>query len=216
MINKVILMFCDLEGTLLDEKNGNLDEEKIFTFLDQIKKIQTTTKSTVYLHLLSPIPLNIMEKVLDKMDTYIARYNMKNRTFIKDIQGATASYPIGITQQENTYDRIVPFPEKAQTNIYDIGTEGKLEYVRKWIRETNNFDFCIYAGNGRNDFKAIDYIRKNSKGYSICPYNSRKTVKSIVNFISNDNDIEGVIDGLDKLNNYLIQKNKSEDTRDER
>lgn len=213
--NKVILMFCDLEGTLLNEKNGTLDARKLFKFFDQINKIQQTTRSTVYMHLLSPIPLNIMEKVLDKLDTYIARYNMEKGTFIRDIQGATASYPAGISQQENTYDRIAPFPEKATSNDYDIGAEGKLEYVRKWIRGINNLDFCIYAGNGRNDFKAIDYIRKNSKGYSICPENSRRTVKSIVNFTSTNTDIEGVIDGLNNLNNLLIQKNRNED-RDER
>lgn len=213
--NKVILMFCDLEGTLLNEKNGTLDARKLFKFFDQINKIQQTTRSTVYMHLLSPIPLNIMEKVLDKLDTYIARYNMEKGTFIRDIQGATASYPAGISQQENTYDRIAPFPEKATSNDYDIGAEGKLEYVRKWIRGINNLDFCIYAGNGRNDFKAIDYIRKNSKGYSICPENSRRTVKSIVNFTSANTDIEGVIDGLNNLNNLLIQKNRNED-RDER
>ena len=213
--NKVILMFCDLEGTLLNEKNGTLDARKLFKFFDQINKIQQTTRSTVYMHLLSPIPLNIMEIVLDKLDTYIARYNMEKGTFIRDIQGATASYPAGISQQENTYDRIAPFPEKATSNDYDIGAEGKLEYVRKWIRGINNLNFCIYAGNGRNDFKAIDYIRKNSKGYSICPENSRRTVKSIVNFTSANTDIEGVIDGLNNLNNLLIQKNRNED-RDER
>lgn len=213
--NKVILMFCDLEGTLLNEKNGTLDARKLFRFFDQINKIQQTTKSTVNMHLLSPIPLNIMEKVLDKLDTYIAKYNMEKGTFIRDIQGATASYPAGISQQENTYDRIAPFPEKATINDYDIGAEGKSEYVRKWIRGINNLDFCIYAGNGRNDFKAIDYIRKNSKGYSICPENSRRTVKSIVNFTSTNPDIEGVIDGLNNLNNLLIQKNRNED-RDER
>lgn len=213
--NKVILMFCDLEGTLLNEKNGTLDARKLFRFFDQINKIQQTTKSTVYMHLLSPIPLNIMEKVLDKLDTYIAKYNREKGTFIRDIQGATASYPAGISQQENTYDRIAPFPEKVTSNDYDIGAEGKSEYVRKWIRGINNLDFCIYAGNGRNDFKAIDYIRKNSKGYSICPENSRRTVKSIVNFTSTNPDIEGVIDGLNNLNNLLIQKNRNED-RDER
>lgn len=215
MNNKAILMFCDLEGTLLNEKNGTLDARKLFRFFDQINKIQQTTKSTVYLHLLSPIPLNIMNEVLDKLDTYIAKYNREKRTFIRDIQGATASYPAGISQQENTYDRIAPFPEKVTSNDYDIGAEGKSEYVRKWIRGISNLDFCIYAGNGRNDFKAIDYIRKNSKGYSICPENSRRTVKSIVNFTSTNPDIEGVIDGLNNLNNLLIQKNRNED-RDER
>ena len=216
MNNKVILMFCDLEGTLLNEKNGTLDGRKLSRFLDQINKLQVTTTSTVYLHLLSPIPLNIMEKVLDKLDTYIAKYNRENRTFIRDIQGATASYPIGITQQENTYDRIAPFPERATNNFYDIAAEGKLEYVMKWIRGINNLNFCIYAGNGRNDFKAIEYIKKNSKGYSICPDNSRRTVKGIADFKSDDSDIDGVIDGLDKLNKYLIEKNRNEDTRDER
>lgn len=213
--NKVILMFCDLEGTLLNEKNGTLDARKLFRFFDQINKIQQTTKSTVYMHLLSPIPLDIMEKVLDKLDTYIAKYNMEKGTFIRDIQGATASYPAGISQEENTYDRIAPFPERATKDAYDIAAQGKLEYVEKWIRGINNLDFCIYAGNGRNDFRAIDYIRKNSKGYSICPENSRRTVKSIVNFTSTNPDIEGVIDGLNNLNNLLIQKNRNED-RDER
>lgn len=213
--NKVILMFCDLEGTLLNEKNGTLDARKLFRFFDQINKIQQTTKSTVYMHLLSPIPLDIMEKVLDKLDTYIAKYNREKRTLIRDIQGATASYPAGISQEENTYDRIAPFPERATKDAYDIAAQGKLEYVEKWIRGINNLDFCIYAGNGRNDFKAIDYIRKNSKGYSICPENSRRTVKSIVNFTSTNPDIEGVIDGLNNLNNLLIQKNRNED-RDER
>lgn len=49
--------------------------QKALDFFDQINKIQQTTKSTVYMHLLSPIPLDIMEKVLDKLDTYIAKYN---------------------------------------------------------------------------------------------------------------------------------------------
>ncbi len=215
MNNKAILMFCDLEGTLLNEKNGTLDARKLFRFFDQINKIQQTTKSTVYMHLLSPIPLDIMEKVLDKLDTYIAKYNREKRTLIRDIQGATASYPAGISQEENTYDRIAPFPERATKDAYDIAAQGKLEYVEKWIRGINNLDFCIYAGNGRNDFRAIDYIRKNSRGYSICPENSRRTVKSIVNFTSTNPDIEGVIDGLNNLNNLLIQKNRNED-RDER
>ncbi len=216
MNNKAILMFCDLEGTLLNEKNGTLDARKLFRFFDQINKIQQTTKSTVYLHLLSPIPLNIMNEVLDKLDTYIAKYNREKRTFIRDIQGATASYPAGISQEENTYDRIAPFPERATKDAYDIAAQGKLEYVEKWIRGINNLDFCIYAGNGRNDFRAIDYIRKNSRGYSICPDNSRKTVKKIATFTSESTDIEGIIDGLDRLNQYLIQKNRNEDTRDER
>ena len=216
MNNKAILMFCDLEGTLLNEKNGTLDARKLFRFFDQINKIQQTTKSTVYLHLLSPIPLNIMSEVLDKLDTYIAKYNRERRTFIRDIQGATASYPAGISQEENTYDRIAPFPERATKNAYDIAADGKLEYVEKWIRGINNLDFCIYAGNGRNDFKAIDYIRKHSRGYSICPDNSRKTVKKVATFTSESTDIDGVIDGLDRLNKYLIQKNRNEDTRDER
>lgn len=216
MNNKAILMFCDLEGTLLNEKNGTLDVRKLFRFFDQINKIQQTTKSTVYLHLLSPIPLNIMNEVLDKLDTYIAKYNREKRTFIRDIQGATASYPAGISQEENTYDRIAPFPERATKDAYDIAAQGKLEYVEKWIRGINNLDFCIYAGNGRNDFRAIDYIRKNSRGYSICPDNSRKTVKKIATFTSESTDIEGIIDGLDRLNQYLIQKNRNEDTRDER
>lgn len=216
MNNKAILMFCDLEGTLLNEKNGTLDVRKLFRFFDQINKIQQTTKSTVYLHLLSPIPLNIMSEVLDKLDTYIAKYNREKRTFIRDIQGATASYPAGISQEENTYDRIAPFPERATKDAYDIAAQGKLEYVEKWIRGINNLDFCIYAGNGRNDFRAIDYIRKNSRGYSICPDNSRKTVKKVATFTSESTDIEGIIDGLDRLNQYLIQKNRNEDTRDER
>lgn len=216
MNNKAILMFCDLEGTLLNEKNGTLDARKLFRFFDQINKIQQTTKSTVYLHLLSPIPLNIMNEVLDKLDTYIAKYNREKRTFIRDIQGATASYPAGISQEENTYDRIAPFPERATKDAYDIAAQGKLEYVEKWIRGISNLDFCIYAGNGRNDFKAIDYIRKNSRGYSICPDNSRKAVKKIATFTSENTDIEGIIDGLDRLNQYLIQKNRNEDTRDER
>lgn len=216
MNNKAILMFCDLEGTLLNEKNGTLDARKLFRFFDQINKIQQTTKSTVYLHLLSPIPLNIMNEVLDKLDTYIAKYNREKRTFIRDIQGATASYPAGISQEENTYDRIAPFPERATKDAYDIAAQGKLEYVEKWIRGISNLDFCIYAGNGRNDFKAIDYIRKNSRGYSICPDNSRKAVKKIATFTSESTDIEGIIDGLDRLNQYLIQKNRNEDTRDER
>lgn len=215
MNNKAILMFCDLEGTLLNEKNGTLDARKLFRFFDQINKIQQTTKSTVYLHLLSPIPLNIMNEVLDKLDTYIAKYNREKRTFIRDIQGATASYPAGISQEENTYDRIAPFPERATKDAYDIAAQGKLEYVEKWIRGINNLDFCIYAGNGRNDFRAIDYIRKNSRGYSICPENSRKAVKKIATFTSESTDIEGIIDGLDRLNQYLIQKNRNED-RDER
>ena len=139
----------------------------------------------------------------------------KAPTANKGIYDMAISFAAGVTTEEINKVKGQAFAI-ATKDAYDIAAQGKLEYVEKWIRGINNLDFCIYAGNGRNDFRAIDYIRKNSRGYSICPDNSRKAVKKIATFTSESTDIEGIIDGLDRLNQYLIQKNRNEDTRDER
>ncbi len=40
---KIILLFLDLEGTILREEDGLYDDEEMYHFLEQIDKLQKNT-----------------------------------------------------------------------------------------------------------------------------------------------------------------------------
>lgn len=52
---KVILLFSDLEGTILNEKEGRYAEEDMYGFLEQIERMQSITGAEVHIHLVSPV-----------------------------------------------------------------------------------------------------------------------------------------------------------------
>ena len=89
----------------------------------------------------------------------------------------------------------------------DFGRYGKLDFVRKWIEVmANKIDFIIYGGNGLNDTAAMDYVKKTKKGFVICPNNSEEAVKKLADYISDQEEAEGIKDGIDFINEQIIKR----------
>jgi len=63
-MRKKILMFFDLEGTILRESDGQYDNEAMYNFLAQISRLQELTDAEVNLHLVSPVYQKQMEEIM--------------------------------------------------------------------------------------------------------------------------------------------------------
>ena len=67
MNNKDIILFSDLEGTLVKE-NGEFDEENFYKFGQELQNLADVTKSNVNIVIVSPMGPTYMTKLLDQMD----------------------------------------------------------------------------------------------------------------------------------------------------
>lgn len=213
---KIILLFSDIEGTLVDEEIGSLNQDNIKKFLNEIVKLQELTDSKVAFHLVSPLSLKDMEKLMDEINSIIAKYNVnRNNNLINKIECSVA-YPEDDTSSEKFLsDRIFRF-EFSKSDSLDDGRYGKRKYVKSWIdtykeSETKDLIMALYCGNGLNDIDAMQYVLNQDSSFVICPSNSREEVKKIASFLSDKNDILGISDGLNKINERIYQKKKSRD-----
>lgn len=222
---KVILLFSDLEGTILGEENGNYSEEKMNLFLEQIERIQKNTNTKVHIHLVSPVFEKQMEEVIDKIDTSIIRYNRKNgdKTFIEEIEGGSCTQEIGVSQNYRKFQsKVVPFKLPINTKEADTSLYGKENYVKTWCNyytDKGALKTAIYCGNGSNDLNAMKYIKERANGFVVCPKNSRTEVKNIADFVSDKPELLGITEGLTKINDEIekrVCKNKEKDEEFER
>ena len=55
MDKKVIMLFLDLEGTIIGEENGNISEERIDVLLNSINNLEKATNKKVNIHIVSPV-----------------------------------------------------------------------------------------------------------------------------------------------------------------
>lgn len=194
MDNKIIMLFLDLEGTIIEEEYGKVKPENINKLLDSINELQQTTNLTVKTHIASPVSASSMNRILDELDYIIVKYNRKNGSNIKEIESAVAHPDSNYVHQEDLYDRI--FPMKIPRE--DFGRVGKLNYVKQWVKMMEDqTKFIIYGGNGLNDVGAMNYIKSTKKGFVICPKNSDEEVKKIADFVSEKEEAEGIKDGMD-------------------
>lgn len=225
-VTKTILIFSDLEGTILKEENGQYDEEEMQQFLAQIDKMQQMTDAEVRIHLVSPVYKEQMKKVMDDIDKSILRYNVKNRPKekIEYLEGA-AAYPetdMLETEYSNTYlkdTRIAELkkPISMSQFEFDLATHGKLNYVRSWYddyneRENKDLLLAIYMGNGRNDIEAMRFLSSKKQGVIICPSNSRRQIKASAFNVGTKEDLPGLTEGIAKINDRIsIRSKKSEE-----
>lgn len=208
---KIIMFFLDLEGTIIDEESGEMQKDKIESLLESLNRLEQMTGSIVNMHIVSPVFIHDMERVMDQLDRIIANYNNKNQTRLKDIQGAVAYPETNYISTNDLYDKIFPMNISRGE---DFDRYGKLDYVKKWIEAMENkIDFTIYGGNGLNDTSAMEYIKRNKKGFAICPKNSYDKVKNIADYVSDKDESEGIKDGIDFINEQIErrkQKNKEQ------
>lgn len=213
-----ILYFTDLEGTLLRESDGNYDDECMFLLLEQLLELEKLTNSKIHMHIVSPIYIEDMEKMVSRIDKNISSFNHIKKSYIKPIEGAVASFHNQQFMEEDyRYDRIIPFPEVIDQNNPDTGRYGKSDYVKKWISlyQERNLKLSIYSGNGRNDIMAMENIKKlGKKGLVLCPNNSRAEVKKLANVVSEKSDIKGIIEGFSSITKQFKPEEKSVSTND--
>lgn len=208
---KIILLFSDLEGTILRESDSNYDPEAMYKFLSQIDRMQKLTGAKVNMHLVSPVYRHQMEEVMAKMDKSIASYNVQhNKSNILSVQGG-AAYPESMIEEEFLGDRIVALRRPIDSREFDTARYGKAHYVRSWCdvykdSEYKELIMAIYCGNGRNDLAAMDYIRKMRGGFVVCPKNSRTEAKQKAAFVSEKTDLFGISEGIENINNQIEKR----------
>ena len=214
----IILLFSDLEGTILNEADGEYSDENMFRFLEQIDQLQKETNARVKIHIVSPIYMNQMEKIVDQVDKNFYSYNRtKNDLNCIDLVECAGAYPedSSINYRTRATSKVIPLKKPITNEDYDLAKFGKANYVKTWIdiykeNELKNFLMCVYCGNGRNDLDAMKYLRKRNQGYIICPRNSRTEARNIANFVSEKRELAGITDGLNQLNICLSKKSEFE------
>lgn len=214
MNNKIILVFSDLEGTIMGESNGIYYEEKMEEFFGELANFQIVTGAEVKLHLVSPLYRKDMERILKQVDRSILKFNNKQHLNVKRdpnlllsyVQGA-AAYPeetidnffVSSFDNYSSDSRIVDLKTPIGAHSIALGSIGKEEYVRDWyesMKKDGKLLLSIYMGNGRNDLAAIKYLRSKQDALVISPANSNPDVKSNSFFSSDKEEIDGIIDGI--------------------
>lgn len=203
---KEIMVFFDLEGTIIEEEFGEINEEKIVNILDSLSELEQITGSKINMHIVSPVFMHTMEETIDKIDRIIFKYNRLKGKNLKEIQGAVAYPDTNYIDDNYLYDRIIPMNLSALAQPGEKDQYGKFDYVRNWIESMKDrISFSIYGGNGFNDIKAMEYIKSN-KGFVICPENSYIGVKKLADYVSEKHASEGIKDGIDFINREIEKR----------
>lgn len=212
-MKSVILYFTDLEGTILREKDGKYDPGELQIFLQQLSDLQENLDAKVKINIVSPVFMEHMKRIVNRFNIEIAKFNRTNRkTDLDSINAAMASLDSNqYFEQDYTYDVIEPFPRIAE----DGGERGKMQHVSNWMDIFPNAKLYIYAGNGRNDILAMRKVLSSPRGAVICPTNSRTQVKEIATFVSDKEDMEGIIEGLSRLNERVRTRQTGKDVDDD-
>lgn len=190
-----IVIFTDLEGTILRDIDGKYDETEMFQFLRQINRLEKLEDATAQIHILSPMTVDQMKYILDELDEAFAKYNKTSGNYVSYIKSAIAIQD-NYTDWRNIPNRMLLVKYK---NLNQYGEE-KLSYVESYMKAHKGDDIkkMIYMGNGANDVMAMQKIKSNN-GIVICPYNSTDEVKKIATYKSNEEDLRGLVDGFSKL-----------------
>lgn len=190
-----IIIFTDLEGTMLRDIDGEYDEKEMFQLLQQINRLEKLEGATTQIHILSPMTVDQMKYILDEFDETFNKYNKTSGNYVSYVKSAIA-FQDNYTDWRNISNRILLMKHR---NINQYGEE-KLSYVESYMKahEGDNIKKIIYMGNGANDVMAMQKIKSNN-GIVICPYNSTDEVKKIATYKSNKEDLRGLIDGFSQL-----------------
>lgn len=209
---KVILLFSDLEGTILSEEKGEYSEEEMNLFLEQIDRMQKSTNTKVHIHLVSPVFEKQMENVIDKIDRNIIRYNINNKesSRVEEIESGSCTQEIGISQDYKKFQsKVVPLKKPINSKEADTSLYGKENYIKTWCEyyeEKGLLKTAIYCGNGRNDLNAMKYVKEKANGFVVCPKNSRTDVKNMADFVSDKPELLGITEGLAKINDEIEKR----------
>ena len=220
---KIILLFSDLEGTIIKEEDGRYDDEEMYYFLEQISKLQKITDAKVGIHLVSPVYFHQMEEFIAQIDKNIINYNKINinQKDIETIEGAAAYVEDNSIIRDINGNRIISLKKPVDTREFDTAKYGKANYVRNWCEiykesRTKELVMCIYCGNGQNDLSAIDYINRQNNGFAVCPKNSSALAIKKAFFISEKEDLRGITEGIEAINKEIEKRMNKEEKETEK
>lgn len=218
---KIILLFSDLEGTILNEQDGTFSPEDMYQFLLQIEQLQQLTGAKVNMHLVSPVYPKQMEEIMNQIDKQIARFNRlhNHENDIPRIECGAAYPEEEMRLEEFLGDRIMALKKPVSAKDFDTARYGKANYVRNWYetyKENPNIDvvMSMYCGNGRNDLTAMEYIKKTENGFIVCPNNTRREAKAKTPFVSEKTDLLGIADGIGMINKKIKERVYKENEKD--
>lgn len=213
MEEKVILLFSDLEGTILGEENIESKEkykkETMQKFLAQIDRLQRLTGAEVHMHFVSPIYMEKMEEILEKIDDEIATYN-KEHPDSKRLRMTECGGCLGRRKIDGSEDygrKTIPLRMIMDSRNIDTSGNAKVNYVEGWhqIYKDRGRLMSIYCGNGSNDIAAMKFVQR-SEGFTVCPANSPVAVKEIADFTSQRTELEGVVEGIENINKKIEER----------
>lgn len=222
-MEKIILVYSDLEGTILKESNRTFEDLEMYNFLKQLSRLQELMDAKVRMHIVSPISQNEMTEILKNLDASFFNFNKIQKEPIqklKLIEGAAASAKdefMSGPKKEETFNRfikrmdqrIVDLKRPSNPNDDNPAGYGKLNYVRSWTamsEEQYDVKMIIYCGNGRNDLASMDYVNTKKGGFVICPKNSRHEAQAKTKFVGKKTDLPGITEGFAELNRLLERK----------
>lgn len=215
MIDKKILFFTDLEGTILRDSDGKFDELDFYDLVTELEELGKLTHSSTEMRLVSPIGFKRMDRVVDQMDTVIMRYFKGKNSNVRLVEAAASPFDMKddfLASHRHLSKKIIPLPKVSFSS--DIARDAKrkyLKYVLDSYKDDKSVLLTIYAGNDRNDLDAMGIIKRRKDGFTLCPENSIEQVKAISDFVSDKSDIEGIIEGLSKINENIRKRNVSKD-----
>lgn len=202
MREKKLLLFTDLEGTLLREEDGQINPEAMHEYLTKLSKLQELTGYTVDIHIVSPMTPKMMFNAMQKIDKFIAQHNLVYPTRegkLNRVRVGTASPECTEDECEEWDRRIMPMPKGIDRFDNSFGKFKYVDYVMGIYEEQGRVGLAIYAGNGQNDIEAMKRIKRSENGYVICPSNSRHTIKEFADFAGKREDLRGVSEGLESI-----------------
>lgn len=214
-----ILLFLDLEGTILRETDGEYDPEAMYQFLGQLDNLQSLTDAHVNLHLVSPVYKKQMEDIIDRIDRDITRYNKLHPEHddIPEIECGSFTPNIGMPSEELFGDKTIALKMPVDSRQIDTSIYGKANYVKQWCeiyQEGNKLFMIIYGGNGVNDLSAMSYVKEQKSGFVLCPSNSRPQAQSKADFVSKKRNLPGITEGIQYINRK-IERRASNITQEE-
>ena len=208
---KNILLFLDLEGTILRETDGDYDQEAMYQFLGELDILQSLTDANVNIHLVSPVYKKQMEDIIKRIDRDIDRYNKLHSEHedIPEIECGSFTPDIGMSLEELFGDKTIALKMPKDSRQIDTSIYGKANYVKQWCemyQERKKLFMTIYGGNGINDLSAMSYVKEQKSGFVICPSNSRPQAQSKADFVSERRNLLGIIEGIQYINGQILKR----------
>ena len=131
-MNKEIIFFSDLEGTLIKD-DGEFDEEQFYKFGQELNKLAETSKANIDIVIISPMGPGYMTRVLEQMDRSLLLMERRegNGSYAVKIVAAAADFNDSSLDFnfKTKIDRRIDELVGVRTYRTTLGSDSKSNYV---------------------------------------------------------------------------------------